>query len=189
VRPAASGAALVRCRRARRSSKADREARRPSREVRQPGATGLKTGELSNLSERWPQGCQDGGRTMRPAKERKGKASRKVSGSGYGQISEGENPKGAVGMEQARQVERRGAKRACGQPTNPGRAVQPTSRSDAVRSRTTRCTDEVVGWDRQWVEANLLEHRRGKEPQEGMQQFCSSRRRRAARWSERTDGA
>lgn len=41
---------------------------------------------------------------MRPAKERKGKASRKVSGSGYGQISEGENPKGAVGMEQARQV-------------------------------------------------------------------------------------
>jgi hypothetical protein len=41
---------------------------------------------------------------MRPAKERKGKANRKVSGSGRGQTSEGKNPKDAVGMEQARQV-------------------------------------------------------------------------------------
>lgn len=47
---------------------------------------------------------QDGGRTTRPAKEKKGKANRKVSGSVRGKTSEGKNPKDAVGMKQARQV-------------------------------------------------------------------------------------
>jgi hypothetical protein len=41
---------------------------------------------------------------MRPAKERKGKASREVSGSGRGQSSEGKNPKDAVEMKKTRQV-------------------------------------------------------------------------------------
>jgi len=42
--------------------------------------------------------------TTRPAKEKKGTANRKVSGSGRSQSSEGNNPKDAVGMRQARQV-------------------------------------------------------------------------------------
>jgi len=41
---------------------------------------------------------------MRPAKEKRGKASRKVSGSERGQTSEGKNPMDAVEMEQARQA-------------------------------------------------------------------------------------
>lgn len=47
---------------------------------------------------------QDGGRRMRPAKEKRGKASRKVSGSERSQTSEGINPMDAVEMEQARQA-------------------------------------------------------------------------------------
>jgi hypothetical protein len=43
-------------------------------------------------------------RDMRPAKEKKGKANRKVSGSGSSQTSEGRNPKDVAGMEQAWQA-------------------------------------------------------------------------------------
>lgn len=43
---------------------------------------------------------------MRPAKERKGKANRKASGSERSQTSEGRNPKDAVGMKQSLQVVR-----------------------------------------------------------------------------------
>lgn len=56
---------------------------------------------------------------MRPAKERKGKASRKVSGSERSQTSEGQNPKDAVGLEQSLQVaqaRREEGVRATGEP-------------------------------------------------------------------------
>jgi hypothetical protein len=71
---------------------------------------------------------------MRPAKEKKGKANRKVSGSGSGQTSEGRNPKDVAGMEQAwqaRQTRREegvrttkatGQTEAIRKPPKPGRA-------------------------------------------------------------------
>jgi len=71
-----------------------------------PGAAGMKPGELSELPQPEAERPMDSRHTttVRPAKEKKGTASRKVSGSGRGQTSEGKNPKDAAGMEQAWQV-------------------------------------------------------------------------------------
>lgn len=73
-------------------------------------------------------------RDMRPAKEKKGKANRKVSGSGSSQTSEGRNPKDVAGMEQAWQArptrreedetttESNGSNQSDRKSTKPGRA-------------------------------------------------------------------
>lgn len=70
----------------------------------------------------WSFGIRNGERSV--AKGTKDKASREVSGLGREQTSEGENPKDAAGMEQARQVAGGEARRGR---ENPGRADRASS--------------------------------------------------------------
>jgi hypothetical protein len=97
--PAAREAARLeraegRCRKARIAAK--------TRPVRRPLDLSVRWPVLRGTAAAGAFGRRNGTRSL--AKGKKGKASREVSGSGRGQASEGEKPKDAAGMEQARQV-------------------------------------------------------------------------------------
>lgn len=93
-------------------------------------------------------------RNMRPAKEKKGKANRKVSGSGSSQTSEGRNPKDVAGMEQAwqarqtrreegeRTAESDGSNRSDRQPPKPGRAEYRAMRISLGNKRSSDGTTQ-----------------------------------------------
>ena len=135
--PAASEAALVRYRCASRSSKQDRGAQRLPREMRHPGATGMKTGRLSSLSDRLPQGIRMAAGECDPPRKRGARQAERCPAQNAVRPLKGKIPWMPSRWNKLDRWDRQGAERACGQPTNPGRAEQPESRRNAVRSRTS----------------------------------------------------
>lgn len=117
--------------------------------------------------------------TLRPVKEKKGKANRKVSGSGSGQTSEGRNPKDVARMEQAwqagktrreegvRKTESNGSNRSDQKPNETWACQKPCHENFVWKQAQFGWHDATRDGNRAVADVTLLEHRRGKKPQEG----------------------